>query len=120
MSAAPRKPAPRLARPAGRYWKGKAPKGVDATASDSDENDAEVQEVEEEGDVLIHDVGSEAGEGDEEGLEVKQPVSASRGKGKVGLNVALRDVNISKEGNVIVAGKAEVGRTQVELGEWVS
>ena len=64
MSSAPRKPAPRLARPAARYWKGKAPKGVDATAADSDDSDVEeAPEVEEEGDVLIRDI---AGEDDEE------------------------------------------------------
>jgi len=32
------------------------------------------------------------------------------------MNVALRDVNISKEGRVIVAGRDEVGRTEREDG----
>lgn len=83
MSAAPRKPAPRLARPAARYWKGKAPKGVDATAVDSDDSDVEeAQEVEEEGDVLIRDLAGDEEE-DEDGLEV-QKVSGGKGKGKVG------------------------------------
>lgn len=83
-------------------------------ASDSDEEEDEGQELEEEGDVLIRDVEAEEDEEDEEGLEVKQRVSV--GKAKAGINVALRDVNISKEGKVIVAGKEEVGRTEAELG----
>lgn len=40
-----------------------------------------------------------------------------RERGRWGINVALRDVNISKEGKVIVAGREEVGRTEAELGE---
>ena len=117
MSTAPRKPAPRLARPAARYWKGKAPKGVDATAGDSDDSDQEeVENVEEEGDVRIQDVGGD--EEDEDGLEVKK-ASVAKGKGRAGINVTLRDVNISKEGKVIVAGREEVGRTAAELGECI-
>jgi hypothetical protein len=114
MSAAPRKPAPRLARPAARYWKGKVPKGVDATAADSDESEGEeVEQLEEEGDVLIQDI--EGDEEEEDALEVK--TSVVKGKGKANMNVALRDVNISKEGKVIVAGREEVGKTEAELGE---
>ncbi|KAI0089747.1 splicing factor, Prp19-binding domain-containing protein [Irpex rosettiformis] len=115
MSSAPRKPAPRLARPAARYWKGKAPKGVDATAGESDESDeGEAEELEEEGDVRIQDVGGD--EEDEDGLEVKKS-GLVKGKAKAGINVTLRDVNISKEGKVIVAGREEVGRTAAELEE---
>ena len=33
------------------------------------------------------------------------------------MNVTLRDVNISKEGRVIVAGKEESGRTEIEREE---
>ncbi|CCL99967.1 uncharacterized protein FIBRA_01992 [Fibroporia radiculosa] len=116
MSAttARRKPAPRLPRPAGRYWKGKAPKGAGEEPSDDDEDyDAEAQEVpEEEGDVMIRDVGEE-----EEEEEARLDVRA-KDVGKTGgraMNVALRDVNISKEGRVIVAGREEVGRTEAEL-----
>ena len=38
--SAPKKQAPRLARPAIRYWKGKAPKG----AADVNESDSEAEE----------------------------------------------------------------------------
>lgn len=73
-----------------------------------------MQEVEEEGDVLIRDVEGDEDE-DDAGLEVKKTVV---GRVKAGINVALRDVNISKEGKVTVAGRDEVGRTEAELGEY--
>ena len=101
----PRKTAPRQAKPAARYWKGKAPKGADALPSDSEEEDEEPRELEE-GDEAIEDI-------EEDGLEVHQQIQKGTGRG---INVALRDVNISKDGKVIVAGKDEVGRTEVEIG----
>ncbi|TBU43065.1 splicing factor, Prp19-binding domain-containing protein [Dichomitus squalens] len=111
-----RKPAPRLPRPAARYWKGKAPKGADAAQSESDEDEvAEEQQAEDEGDVLIRDVEVGDGEGEEEdGLEVRRAVER-QAKGTI--SVALRDVNVSKEGKVIVGGKEESGRTAAELEE---
>lgn len=105
----PRKTAPRQAKPAARYWKGKAPKGAEALPSDSEEEDEETQELEE-GDEAIEDI-------EEEGLEIHEHMQKAPGRG---INVALRDVNISKEGRVIVAGKDEVGRTEVELGMYSS
>lgn len=115
--SAPRKQAPRLARPAARYRTGQVPKGAGALASDSDEDEDEQLEAgqdAEEGDIAIEDIGGDEDE-DEGGLEVRK---VEVGAGKVrGMNVALRDVNISKEGRVIVAGKDEVGRTEVEQGK---
>ncbi|KAK0208047.1 splicing factor, Prp19-binding domain-containing protein [Desarmillaria ectypa] len=107
MASAPRKQAPRLARPAARYWKGKAPKGVAEADSDSEE---EAPEVEEEGDVLIggeQDIVRE----DDEDLPTAQNVPKARIKS---MNVSLKDVNISKDGKVIVAGRDESGRTALE------
>ncbi|TFY63540.1 hypothetical protein EVJ58_g3192 [Rhodofomes roseus] len=113
--SAPRKPAARLPRPAARYWKGKAPKGAGEVSDDSDYDEAaEAQEPEEEGDVLIEDITGEDEE-DEARLDVRE--ARQKPRPTKGLNVALRDVNISKEGNVIVAGKVESGRTQAELDE---
>lgn len=106
MSGTARKQAPRLARPAARYWKGKAPKGVADIPSDSDD---EAPEVEEEGDVLI---GGEQDivEEDDEGVHLRnapvKPVKA--------MNVSLKDVNISRDGKVTVAGRQESGRTALE------
>ena len=116
MSAtAPRKPAARLPRPAARYWKGKAPKGAGEVSSDDSDYDeaAEAQEPEEEGDVLIQDITGD--DEDESRLDVRQ--AQQKPKTTKAINVALRDVNISKEGKVIVAGKEESGRTQAELEE---
>ena len=117
MSSAPRKPAPRLPKPAARYRKGKAPKGFDAAAAESDSDYDEVEEQQEEqdeGDVLIRDVGEEDEE-EEDGLTVRRDAVGKQAKGAI--SVSLRDVNISKEGKVIVGGKEESGRTATELQE---
>ena len=115
MSSAPRKPAPRLARPAARYWKGKAPKGADDILSDSDEEE-EIQQPEEEGDILIGD--QDFGEGED---EEEPPIRAvTKPTTTKAINVSLKDVNISKDGKVIVAGREESGRTELEGGFWLS
>lgn len=102
-----RQQAPRLARPAARYWKGKAPKGVVDIPSDSDEDEA--PEVEE-GDVLIsgeQDIVEE----DDSGVPIrKDPLRSVKA-----MNVSLKDVNISKDGKVTVAGRDESGRTAMEV-----
>lgn len=108
MSSAPRKPAPRLARPAARYWKGKAPKGAGEIPSDSDEEE-ELQQPEEEGDIQIGD--QDFGGEDEEEPPVRAVTKPAPTKS---INVALRDVNISKDGKVIVAGREESGKTELE------
>ncbi|TFK57673.1 hypothetical protein OE88DRAFT_1709842 [Heliocybe sulcata] len=111
----PRKTAPRPAKPVGRYWKGKAPKGApDAARSDSDEDEEQEEEEEVgegEGDERIDEM---AGEEEEDELEVRERKGAA---GTRAINVALRDVNISKDGKVIVAGREEVGRTTMEESE---
>ncbi|THH21020.1 hypothetical protein EW146_g481 [Bondarzewia mesenterica] len=100
MSGVARKQAPRPAKPAGRYWKGKAPKGA-AELIESDEEEEElVQEAEDEG------ADQFLGEIEEGAAVVTKPV------GK--MSVTLRDVNISIEGKVLVGGREEVGRTELE------
>lgn len=104
MSA--RKQAPRPAKPAARYWKGKAPKGVADVESDSEPEEGSPQE---EGDVLIggdQDIVDE----DDNGAYVRADVV----KSARAMNVSLKDVNISKDGKVIVAGREESGRTAME------
>ncbi|THU87771.1 hypothetical protein K435DRAFT_804053 [Dendrothele bispora CBS 962.96] len=115
MSSAPRKQAPRLARPAARYWKGKAPKGVNVEESDSDE-DEEVSQVEQDGDILVGGEQDIVAEDDEED-ENEMPVHEERGKATKAMNITLKDVNISKDGKVIVAGREESGRTAMEEEE---
>lgn len=100
-------------RAAGRYWKGKAPKGAAEFPADSDEEEQEEQPELQEGDVLI------AGEQDiveEEDEESSLPVKAGLSRLAKTMNLSLKDVNISKEGKVIVAGREESGRTKLEEG----
>lgn len=108
-----RKQAPRLARPAGRYWKGKAPKGAADNLPSSDESEDERPAPQEEGDIAFAGeqefLHAEHDQGDEE--EQSQD-HRSHGTGKMSL--ALKNVNISKEGKVTIAGKTEVGRTEME------
>lgn len=110
MATTARKQAPRLARPAGRYWKGKAPK--DVAGLSSDESDEEKEEVpQEEGDVAFA--------GEQEFLHAEHDEEEEEEQGRKGhrtgkMSVALKNVNISKEGKVIIAGRQEVGRTEAE------
>jgi hypothetical protein len=103
-----RKDAPRLPRPAARYWKGKAPKGAAEAGSDS-EDEATPTPLEE-GDIPIQD-HQDAGEDEEEedGIQLRRDVAKSKS-----ISVALKDVSVSKEGKVIIAGREESGRTLVE------
>ncbi|KAJ6573968.1 microfibrillar-associated protein MFAP1, Zn finger, CCHC type protein [Mycena vulgaris] len=110
MSAA-RKQAPRLARPAARYWKGKAPKGI--VDADSESEQEEAGSIGEEDDV---DIGGDQDIIPEDDDEDVQPAPAIQ-KPQKAMNVALRDVNISKDGKVIIAGREESGRTAVENEE---
>ncbi|KAL4243911.1 Micro-fibrillar-associated protein 1 C-terminal domain-containing protein [Abortiporus biennis] len=111
-----RKPAPRLARPAARYWKGKAPKGVSDLPGSSDEDEDQDQDEqyqpEEAGDEQIIEIAEENEEVNE--LEVRKKVVGGVGKGATAVKVSLKDVSVSKEGRVLVGGKLEVGRTEVE------
>ena len=106
MSSTTRKQAPRLAKPAVRYWKGKAPKGSAEVNSDSDVE--EEPSNFEEGDIPINDHDND--EGDEGfGTVPKQEMVKPRA-----INLALKNVSVSQEGNVIVAGREESGRTLEE------
>ncbi|KAH9486695.1 Microfibrillar-associated protein 1 [Psilocybe cubensis] len=104
-----RKQAPRLARPAVRYWKGKAPKGAQV------ESDSEAEEVPshlEEGDVPLGDQEIDDDEFSDLKTRNAKDVAAPRA-----MNIALKDVSVSKEGKVIVAGREESGRTIEEEEE---
>ncbi|KDQ64375.1 hypothetical protein JAAARDRAFT_27997 [Jaapia argillacea MUCL 33604] len=100
----PRKTAPRPAKPAARYWKGKAPKGADLP-SDSEEDEAGAEEGEEFGDQEIEEVEDE----DDVLLPTKPAKPSTRA-----INVSLKDVNISQDGKVVVGGREESGRTAME------
>ncbi|KAF8823913.1 hypothetical protein HHX47_DHR9000219 [Lentinula edodes] len=113
MSTRP-KQAPRMARPAARYWAGKAPKNV--VGADSDTEDEEEQpQTEEEGDVNIggeQEIIQDRDEGEDEDMPMKKQGLKSKS-----MNIALRDVDISTDGKVIVAGREESGKTVLEEDE---
>jgi hypothetical protein len=113
MSSAPRKPAPRAPKPVGRYWAGKAPKGArDLDSDDDDEDDAPVQDLAQPDVALDGEQDILAVDDDEDEL-VAPPAAYKPAKA---MNLALKDVNISREGKVIVAGRQESGRTAEEQG----
>ncbi|OCB86434.1 hypothetical protein A7U60_g6555 [Sanghuangporus baumii] len=120
MSTVVRKPAaaPRPARPAARYWRGKAPKGV-AELSESEEEDEFGEAQDEGGDEDVDmPLGAVEGAEDDEEDEVGQE-TATRAKTKTvsaRLNIALKDVDI-KDGKVIIAGREESGKTAMEESE---
>lgn len=103
----------RPTKAAGRYWKGKAPKGVAEVPSDSGEEE-EQEQVQEEGDVPIG--GEEDFVKEEEEEEESLPIRSTQAKSARALNVSLKDVSISRDGKVIVAGREESGRTLMEKG----
>jgi hypothetical protein len=94
---ATRKPAQRLAVPAQRYFKGKAPvKGADPLASDSDvEETVEPQNGEDE---VIEAYGEQDEVPSKASNVNRQPAKAERS-----VKVELRDVKVSAEGKVIGA-----------------
>lgn len=101
----------RPTKAAGRYWKGKAPKGLVDVPSDSEEEE-EQEQVQEEGDVPIGDEQDFVEQEEEESL----PTRSTEVKSSRTLNVSLKDVSISRDGKVIVAGREESGRTVMEEG----
>lgn len=106
MSVQPRKAAPRLARPAQRYWKGKAPKGAEHQDGSSGSEDDEDEEQQEEDMPL-------GGLADDD-VEVNGGAVAGVKREKGTMNVTLKDVNVDEKGKVIVGGKEETGRTVME------
>ncbi|KAF9015403.1 splicing factor, Prp19-binding domain-containing protein [Cyathus striatus] len=103
-----RKQAPRLPRPAARYWKGKAPKGVAEVESDSDIEEG----LQENGDILVEgnqDIVQDYENNEDDDIPLRAGIQKSKT-----MNVSLKDVSVSKEGKVIVAGREESGRTALE------
>jgi microfibrillar-associated protein 1 len=118
MSGTQRRPAAaRQARPAQRYFPGKALPGAASVHSDSEDSDGDdeaQQQASQEPDVsLIGDIGAgDIGEGGDE-AERNDSGTRSHAAPARGMNVALRNVNI-QDGKVLVDGRVEVGRTEME------
>ncbi|KAG8878241.1 hypothetical protein FRB98_006307 [Tulasnella sp. 332] len=109
MSVQPRKAAPRLARPAQRYWKGKAPKGSEHQDVSSGSEEEQEQEEQEE-DMPLGGLG-------DDNAEAKGGAGGEVRRDKGTMNFALKDVNVDDKGKVIVGGKEETGRTVMEESE---
>jgi len=105
----------RPTRAAGRYWKGKAPKGLTEVPSDSEE-EKEQEETQEGRDIPIGGEEDIVDAEEEEEEEESLPTRSTQAKSARALNVSLKDVSISQDGKVIVAGREESGRTLVEEG----
>ncbi|KIO07454.1 hypothetical protein M404DRAFT_410602 [Pisolithus tinctorius Marx 270] len=96
-----RKHAKGPAKAAGRYWKGRAPKGAEiASDSDEDEEQQAEQDVPAAGEHESQKVGDEDSEPDSFPTKTSVVRSAK-------INVALKDVQISRDGKVIVADRVE-------------
>lgn len=96
-----RKPAaPRPARAAGRYWKGKAPKGVDASALSDSDSDAAQEEGGEDQEAIDEEEFELGGKDEVEAVGVKKSVAK--------MSVALRDVDV-RDGKVYVGGQEGEG-----------
>ena len=109
----PPKAAPRPAQPAQRYFRGKAPRGA-AAVSESDSDSEQDNDEQNEADVPIGGDVSADDEDDQARDDIPKFDAASRG-----MNVSLKNVNISVTGKVIVDGREESGRTLMEQGEFM-
>lgn len=94
---ATRKPAPRLAVPAQRYFKGKAPvKGADPLDFDSDVEEAVEPEEDQDEAIVAYGRLDEVASG-------SSNVPRQSTKAERSVKVELRDVKVSKEGKVVGA-----------------
>lgn len=103
------KQAPRLPKPAARYWKGKIPKGVAQVDSDSEDEESPVEEQEQNDVPFSGDQEIKDDQDEPEDISLRQEIA----KPSKSINIALKDVDI-RDGKVIVAGREESGRTAVE------
>ena len=98
MQTARKPAAPRPARAAGRYWKGKAPKGVDASALSDSDSDAVPEEAGEDQEAIDEEEFELGGRDEGDASQVK--------KGVAKMSVTLRDVDV-RDGKVYVGGQEE-------------
>ncbi|KAG8741546.1 hypothetical protein FRC10_002723 [Ceratobasidium sp. 414] len=110
MQTARKPAAARPARAAGRYWKGKAPKGVDASALSDSDSDAQEEGVEGEEREEIGDDEFEFASKD----EVDGTTAVKKGVAK--MSVALKDVDV-RDGKVYVGGQVEESEESEEEEE---
>lgn len=117
MPAAPLVPKPQ----AQRYRRGKLPNGapIPSDESSDDEEEQQQQPIRAARRTYADDeregiVAGGAGKIIRSGNDLVSSVKAASGAGKKGIQVALRDVKVEDDGALLIGGKREVGRTEME------
>lgn len=117
MPAAPLVPKPQ----AQRYRRGKLPNGapIPSDESSDDEEEQQQQPIRAARRTYADDeregiVAGGAGKIIRPGNDLVSSVKAASGAGKKGIQVALRDVKVEDDGALLIGGKREVGRTEME------
>lgn len=115
MPAAPLVPKPQ----AQRYRRGKLPNGAPIHSDESSDDEEEQQPVRAARRTYADDeregiVAGGAGKIIRSGNDLVSSVKAASGTGKKGIQVALRDVKVEDDGALLIGGKREVGRTEME------
>lgn len=115
-------PTPLVPKPqAQRYRRGKLPNGAPIPSDESSDDDEEQQQqpirgarrtyADDEREGLV---AGGAGKIIRSGTDLVSSVKAGSGTGKRGIQVALRDVKVEDDGALLIGGKREVGRTEME------
>ena len=114
-------PTPLVQKPqAQRYRRGKLPNGAPIPSDDSSDDEEEQQQpargarktyVDDESRGLV---AGGAGRIITSTNDLVSSVKAGSGTGKRSIQVALRDVKVEKDGALLIEGKREVGRTEME------
>jgi microfibrillar-associated protein 1 len=115
-------PTPLVQKPqAQRYRRGKLPSGAPIPSDDSSDEEEEQQQQPARGAnrSYVDDdrqglVSGGAGRIITSASDLVSSVKAGSGTGKRGIQVALRDVKVEEDGALLIGGKREVGRTEME------
>lgn len=105
---------------ASRYRRGKLPQGAPVPSDDSsDEEEQQQQPKQKQRRAYVDDeqrgiVAGGAGKIIRSGDDLVSNVKAGSGTGNRGIQLALKDVKIEKDGGLLIGGRREVGRTEKE------
>ncbi|KAJ9099800.1 hypothetical protein QFC21_003799 [Naganishia friedmannii] len=105
---------------ASRYRRGKLPQGAPVPSDESsDEEEQQQQQKQRQRRGHVDDeqrgiVAGGAGKIIQPGIDLVSNVKAGSGTGNRGIQLALKDVKVEKDGGVLIGGRREVGRTEME------
>ncbi|KAJ9118146.1 hypothetical protein QFC22_004049 [Naganishia vaughanmartiniae] len=107
---------------ASRYRRGKLPQGAPVPSDESSDEEEQQQQQQSKqkqrrgyiDDVQRGIVAGGAGKIIRSGDDLLPNVKAGRGVGNRGIQLALKDVKVEKDGGLLIGGKREVGRTEME------